>query len=450
MKTYEDLLAVGQNERGRMDFIRSAVDEFKASEGYKTAVVAEMYARKRNKTIEEYQKLLYTLSGQAVPDNYSANHKCKSGLFPYFVTQENSYLLGNGVSFREDSTKGELGPGFDETILETGFWALVHGCAYLFYNAKRVHLFRMTEFAPLLSEKNGSICAGVRFWQVDGGKPMRYTLYEPDGYTEYIKRKDEDVQILRNKMPYKLLARVSEADGTEIYGAANYPSFPVVPLYGNKFHQSEFVGLREKIDCYDLIESGFANDVDDASLIYWTISNAGGMDDIDLAKFIERMKVVHAALVEDDGAKAEAHTLEAPYEARQAALTALKADLYEDAMALDVHALSAKNATATQIVAAYEPLNNKTDDYEAQVTRCIRGLLAVAGVDDVPAYTRSKIINQLEETQMVMLAAAHLDEETLLKKLPWLTPEDVQAIMERRDTEDFNRFHGGRDGGYYV
>jgi hypothetical protein len=111
-------------------------------------------------------------------------------------------------------------------------------------------------------------------------------------------------------------------------------------------------------------------------------------------------------------------------------------------MALDVRALSAKNATATQIVAAYEPLNNKADDYEAQVTRCIRGLLAVAGVDDVPTYTRSKIINQLEETQMVMLAAAHLDEETLLKKLPWLTPDDVQVIMERRDTEDFERFHG--------
>lgn len=443
MKTYEDLVLAGQSEQARMEFVQEAVREHLASDGYRTAEIAEKYARRQNVTISQYQKLLYTLSGQAVPDNYSANHKCKSGLFPYFITQENSYLLGNGVTFSEDNTKKKLGAGFDETIMQAGFWALVHGCSYLFYNAEQCILFKYTEFVPLYSEVNGALTAGVRFWQISADKPMRYTLYEPDGYTEYIKRKDEDMQVLRDKRPYKLLARISAADGTEIYGGMNYPSFPVVPLYGNKFHQSEFVGLREKIDCYDLIESGFANDVDDASMIYWTINNAGGMDDIDLSKFVERMKTVRAAVMDDDGAKAEAHTIDAPYQARQAALQALKADLYEDAMALDVRQISAGNTTATQIIAAYEPLNNKADDFEVQVTTCILGLLTVAGVVDIPSYSRSKIVNQMEETQMVMLAAAHLDEETLLSKLPWLTPDDVHAIMERRDTEDFNRFHSG-------
>ena len=443
MKTYEDLVLAGQREQARMEFIQEAVREHIAGDGYQMAEMAEQYAIRKNVTISQYQKLLYTLSGRAVPDNYSANHKCKTALFPYFVTQENSYLLGNGVTFAEDTTKKKLGAGFDETILQAGYFALVHGCSYLFYNTERCILFKYTEFAPLYSEENGALTAGIRFWQISADKPTRYTLYEVDGYTEYIKRSGEDMQILREKRPYKLLARVSPADGTEIYGGMNYPTFPVVPLYGNKFHQSELVGLREKIDCYDLIESGFANDVDDASMIYWTINNAGGMDDINLAKFVERMKTVRAAVVDDDGAKAEAHTLDAPYQARQAALQALKSDLYEDAMALDVRQISAGNTTATQIIAAYEPLNNKADDFEVQVTTCILGLLAVAGVVDIPSYSRSKIVNQLEETQMVMLAAAHLDEETLLKKLPWLTPDDVQAIMERRDTEDFNRFHSG-------
>ena len=445
MKTYEDLVLAGQSEQARMEFVQEAVREHMASDGYRTAEIAEKYVRRQNVTISQYQKLLYTLAGQAVPDNYSANHKCKSGLFPYFITQENSYLLGNGVTFSEDNTKKKLGAGFDETIMQAGFWSLVHGCSYLFYNAEQCILFRYTEFAPLYSEENGALTAGVRFWQITADKPMRYTLYEPDGYTEYIKRKDEDMQVLRDKRPYKLLARISAADGTEIYGGMNYPSFPVVPLYGNKFHQSELVGLREKIDCYDLIESGFANDVDDASMIYWTINNAGGMDDIDLAKFVERIKTVRAAVVDDDGAKAEAHTIDAPYQARQAALQALKADMYEDAMALDVRQISAGNTTATQIIAAYEPLNNKADDFEVQVTTCILGLLAVAGVEDIPSYSRSKIVNQMEETQMVMLAAAHLDEETLLSKLPWLTPDDVAAVLDRREAEDFARFHGMGD-----
>ena len=70
-------------------------------------------------------------------------------------------------------------------------------------------------------------------------------------------------------------------------------------MWGNANKQSELVGIREQIDCYDLIKSKFANDIDDASQIYWILQNAGGMDDIDLTRFVERMKTVRAAVVED-------------------------------------------------------------------------------------------------------------------------------------------------------
>ena len=60
--------------------------------------------------------------------------------------------------------------------------------------------------------------------------------------------------------------------------------------------------------------------MDEGSLIFWTLQNAGGMDDIDLTKFVEHMKTVHAAVVEDDGAMAQSHTMEAPYQSREALL----------------------------------------------------------------------------------------------------------------------------------
>lgn len=438
MKTYEDLIR--RNGVPLEAFLESAITEHCSGDLYRTAAVANAYARRRNVTIEQYQKLLYTLSGKAVPDNYSANHKCKSAFFPYFVTQENAYLLGNGVTFQNPGTKERLGGEFDETILDAGFDALVMGVSFLFWNFDRVMEFTPLDFVPLYSEENGALSAGIRFWQIDQDKPLRATLYEPDGYTEYIRRSGADMEVLREKRTYTQIVVTTPADGMVIYDGDNYPTFPIIPLYANRFHQSELIGLREKIDCYDLIESGFANDVDDASLIYWTISNAGGMDDIDLAKFVERMKTVRAAAVEDDGAKAEAHTVSPPYEAREAALKRLETGLYRDAMALDVRQISAGDTTATQIIAAYEPLNNKVDQYEACVTRCIKGILAVAGIEDVPSYTRSKIVNQLEETQMVMTAAAHLDEQTLLEKLPWLTPEDVEAVLERTAADSLARF----------
>lgn len=83
------------------------------------------------------------------------------------------------------------------------------------------------------------------------------------------------MMILEPKRGYVAVEATSEIDGTELLAYQNYPGFPIIPMYGNRAKQSELVGQREAIDCYDLIKSGFANTVDDASVIYWTISNAG-------------------------------------------------------------------------------------------------------------------------------------------------------------------------------
>lgn len=58
------------------DFIVGAIRDHEASDLYKTAVDAELYARQQNVTINRYRKLLYTITGEAVPDNFTANHKC--------------------------------------------------------------------------------------------------------------------------------------------------------------------------------------------------------------------------------------------------------------------------------------------------------------------------------------------------------------------------------------
>ena len=97
IKTYQDLVDLGDNQRERMDFVVRAIGEHKNSTDYKRACDGKDYLTGKNSTIRKYQKLLYTLSGTAVPDNYSANHKCASGFFKRFCTQLDSYLLGNGI-----------------------------------------------------------------------------------------------------------------------------------------------------------------------------------------------------------------------------------------------------------------------------------------------------------------------------------------------------------------
>lgn len=440
MKTYDDL----QKAINRSDvetFILDAIADHKSSDLYKEAEIAYEYMKKRNVTIMEYQKLLYTITGETVPDNFSANYKFRNAFFPIFVNQECSYLLGNGVTFENNNTKDRLGQNnmFDNQLVKLARFALWGAVSFGFMNYDHVDAFSVLEFVPIWDDDNGALRAGIRFWQIDDTKPLRATFYEEDGYSDY-KWEDGECEVLREKTPYQLTFGSSEADGIEILDGKNYPNFPIVPFWGNEDHQSELIGLREKIDGYDLIQSGFANDLDDASQIYWTITNAGGMQDMDLVKFVERMKTVKAAVVDEYGSTAEAHTIDVPYAARTQMLADLRDSLYRDAMALDTDKISAGNVTATAIEAAYENINLKVDGFETCVTDFINEILKLLEIEDSPTYKRSKIINQQEDTQMILSAAQYLDNETILKHLPFLSPDEIEGILTRRTEEEAERY----------
>ena len=424
--------------------VRALISEHESSDDYKIASDAYEYYCHRNVTIRDFQKLLYTVSGTVVPDNFSADYKLACNHFKRFITQEVGHLLGNGINWNNEATEGKLGKdhkSIDRQAKKAATAALWGKVAFGYYDNDHVEVFDYLEFVPIFDELDGSLKAGVRYWRIDKSKPLRATLYELDGFTKYVwgskTAQDEP------KRKYKRVVGISEADGEEIYDEMNYPSFPIIPLWANEEHQSQLVGLREQIDCYDLIKSGFANTVDEASIVYWTITNAGGMDDVDLSKFVERMRKVHAYAVEDDNARAESHQMDAPWESREKLLDRLDKDLYKDAMALDTERIAGGAVTATQIVAAYEDLNTKCDDFEYQIIDWLEGLMRVAGVDDEPTFTRSQIVNRDELIQVLLQSAQYLSTEYVTKKLLTLLgdADAIDEVLGQMDEEDYARFN---------
>lgn len=440
MKTYQDLLAVGETDKERMDFVRAVINDHQNSEAYKNAVIADKYDRQQNVTICNYQKALFDLQGRPVEDKWSANYKLASNYFKRFVTQQNQFLLGNGITWGKEDTKDKLGDDFDTRVQEAGRAALVGGCSFGFWNLDKLVVFNLREFAPLYDEENGALMAGVRFWQLSPKKPLRATLYEPDGYTDFI-WEDGKPSILKDKRAYILKTRTTQVDGTEIYDGENYPSFPIVPFWGNPHHQSELLGVRSAIDAYDIIKSGFTDDLDTAN-VYWILHNTGGMDDVDLQQFIQRLHINKAASVDDAaGTAVDAHTIEVPYESREKLLDRIEADLYKDYMAFNPDSIVSGAATATQIRAAYEPINSKADEYEYCAIEFLKGILNVAGIEDDPTFERSYIINRQEEIQVLTMAGQYLTDDYITRKILTVLGDGDRAddILGEMDAEDIER-----------
>ena len=62
-----------------------------------------------------------------------------------------------------------------------------------------------------------------------------------------------------------------------------------------------------------------------------------------------------------------------------------------------------------------------------------KALLSLIGIEATPFFKRNRISNQKEMVDMIMECASVLDEETILSKLPFITFDEVQNILKRKD-----------------
>lgn len=454
--TFQDF----EKETDKAKFISTIIGEHLRSEKYKIAKSADAYDHQLNETVYNYVRLIFDVLGTPIEDFTASNNKIASNFFHRLNTQRCTYLLGNGVSFTDntevvfdengnqttiDNTKNTLGKKFDTALKSLVYYGLIHGESYGYWteNSQKgnyLHVFKVTEFVELLDEETSALRAGVRFWQIDASKPMFAVLYEQDGYTKYKSENGYANFIeVQAKKPYKTIIQTTEFDGDMVIGEENYSDIPVIPFYGSKLKQSTLVGMRPGIDSFDLIRSGFANDLSDCAQVYWLLENCGGMSDLELARFRDRLKFNHIAVADTENSKVSPYTQEIPYQARKEYLDHIRAGIYEDFGALDVHTVAA-GATNDHIDAAYQPMDEEADDLEYQVTEFINALLNLIGIEDTPIFKRNRISNEKEQTEMILSAADHLDDETILNKLPFITVDEVYKILANKDQQDRDTF----------
>lgn len=453
-QTFQKAQAAGEQP----DFIRRFVQHHCSSGPYKMALDADLYDAQKNPGAERfaqaYALMLKRLSKNTKQDILHPD-MVKSNLFRRLNKQRATYSLGNGVVFADDGVdKDRLGQNFDEQIQKAGYFALIHGESFGFWNNDHLVVFKLTEFAPLYDEKTSILQAGVRFWRLNPDTDMHYILYELDGFTEYTESKIGNVmQETTPKQAYKSVTVTTPGGGLESVEGENYSSLPIVPLWGSDLHQSTLVGLKAYIDNTDLVMSGFCNDLQDFSQIYWLCENFNGMTDDELQEFLVKLNLYHIAGADtSEGGKITPYTTEIPVTARQALLELLHTRVYEDFGGLDVHCVSA-DSTNDHLDAAYEPLNQNADDFEAQVKPFIRQICALAGFDNaMPTFNRSKITNTAEQVATVISEAPIIGQDMAIDLLPNLSPEQKErakaALMAEsatRETVDDEEDEDGTD-----
>ncbi|MBE5795823.1 MAG: phage portal protein [Clostridiales bacterium] len=439
--TYQDYLGA----QDQPTLLLEAVKRYKASRGFQHALEANCYFRGENtqvarKTILRARKI-ETRDAQgrrrvrSAAEDVVGNRIGSSFLFR-FVTQQNQFLLSEGVSLPQE-VKRRLGADFDHQLERLGERALLHGCAWGYWNADHIEVIEAARnswsgFFPLLDEMTGEAMLGVQFWQLAADRPMYLRVFSQEGVT--LMRQDGDgLTLMTPCQPYRRSLR-RDALGETTRTEPGYGRLPLIPLRANSDGLSEFTpAIRAKIDAYDAILSDFADNLDRANDVYWVLNNFGGTMD-DVAEMLEQINRVKAVANLSDGtgsgASAEPKTIEVPYAARRAALDLLERSLYQDYMALDMDALTGSSLTNVAIRVAAANLNLKADRYEWQVRQFITELLRLIGCPcENVRFKRQAIANESETVADIAVMRQDIDQETALRLNPYISDEHIPGLL---------------------
>ena len=453
-KTYNDFLLC-ETEEERINFIWVAIFDHEASPAFNTGKTAGEFYRNKDVELEAQKNYVYDSEGNAIEDTVSPNHKLTGNLFYLFTTQLVAYLLGNGISFDNSSVKKKLGgSSFDYSTQQVLAYAACDGEGYGFYNGKEVvplcYACKLNGnepyLIPLKDENDGEIKAAIRYWRLTPESPLRATIYELDGYTEYKENVSElndptgVLEVLKPKTAYKTKGISNSIEGSYEIGGENYSAFPIVPM-GFICGQSSIEGNIGLFHAYNVILSDMANGVD-MNTTYWKVKNADGMDKRDdnaMLYDIFKTHVIHTPEgVEVDKDEVSMRTAE-----YQTVLAALESVLYDKFQAVRIANIGAGSKTTVEIKAAYENLNLKCDEVEKYVAKYIRGLLVVAGLDpDEPFhFKRPNNINQSEFVQLILSALPVIGDDVALKQILESLGmlDEYENIKAKRDEEAMER-----------
>lgn len=417
MLTFQDFLAA----KNREDFLLQAIAEHENSEKYKIGQLAAEFYAGNDPILEKVKKIIYDLNGMAHKDYFSADSKLKTSYYQIFAMQTVSYSFGNGVAFDNEEIKKKLGSSFDADINDWATYAVNDGEAYAYVTENKITPMSIGSdktkpiFVPLVDVETGAVKAGFKYWRLDDDKPLRITLYEPQGYTEYEQPYGEKLSAISDLKPYKGTVTTFEAFD-DVVNAETVEGIPIVKLsFVN--NQSYIANKVDTLTEYNALLSKLCNNSRENDLVYWIIKNCGGMDELDDNAFLMKILQAHVAHL-DEGQEAEPKQLVAPHEGILAALETLRKQLFYNFAAIDFERMSGGNITTYEIRQAYANKDLYADRFEMNFARAMEQVLKLMGYEgETYRLTRSRLIDVNGESQVILSEAPYFGEEVTTKRL---------------------------------
>lgn len=423
----------------------------RSSEFVKKAEVAERYYRKQNDVLKGFKK--YDENGNPLRN---ADNRIASNFHNILVNQKASYLFTAAPIFDVGNEKANtnvaevLGDSFAKTCKDLCVRAANASIGWLHYWVDDDNNFRFgviknsAQITPIWSDDfEQSLIALLRSYQnIDPESGKVYDIYEYwDENTCYAFRKENKASIASGLEPYQRFHFEMEAGDMDTNVITHdFAQVPFIPFRNNDIETTDLETIKELIDCYDKVYSGFINDLDDIQELIFILA---GYEDEPLDTFLKKLKKYKTfkADITDDG-KAGLSTLaiDIPVEARDKALELTRKAIFEQGQGIDPDPQHFGSSSGEALKHLYDLLELKAGLVETefrssfgQLIRAICRNLGFVPGTIIQTWYRTKISNDNEMAEIANKSKGIISDRTIIQNHPWV--DDVENELKQIDKE---------------
>ena len=343
--------------------------------------------------ILNYRIFFIDADGQVQEDKTKSNIKICHPFFRILAEQETQYILSGKESiFKSDipELQSELDTYFNSNddflseLYDVILGTVVKGFDY-FYAYKDEEGRTAFQCADSLgvvevrAKETDDGCEYVIFWYIDrigkdNKKIKRIQVWDDAQTFFYVQEddgaiiKDESEKI--NPRPHTLYKKDND-DATYYEG---FGFIPFIRLDNNKKQQSGLVPIKDKIDSYDLMNCGLANNIQDTNEALYVVKGFQG-DNLD--ELMVNIKAKKHIGVDEDGA-VEIHTIDIPYEARKIKMDIDEKNIFRFGCGVNTESLKDTSATVSiAIKSAYANLDLKCNGFTRGLKKFLRKIVKI-------------------------------------------------------------------------
>jgi len=415
---------------------------------------AERYYRKKNDILRKGAR------GSGTQENpmRSADNRIPANFYNILVNQKAAYLFTDPPIFdvgnraANEAVQEVLGDNYPKVCKDLCINASNCTVAWLHYWADDEGKFHYAvvdsrQIIPIWTDDLEKELSGVlRVYDMlteDGKKLNIYEYWDKESCQAFYK---ENREILDALKPYEAmgsaaaLGELPQYDSTSSWKHGS-GEVPFIPFFNNTEGGNDLNDVKELIDAYDKVYSGFLNDLEDIQEVLFILA---GYEDESLDTFLHELKKYKTIKIDsDEEGKGGLSTLtiDIPVEAREKMLSMTRKSIFEQGMGIDPDPQNFGNSSGVALSYLYSLLELKAGLMETEFRpgfgRLVRAICRHAGIEVgkvVQVWTRTSVRNEAELASIAQQSVGVISRKTVLSNHPWVT--DVEKELAQLKAEE--------------